>query len=260
MITALTRAERDALLRRRTEALAVHEAAMTSAGAAAPWSHAEAEALAAADAAWRNAADVEAAYFEGLPRVAMGCCPFDGKPLVRSIDPYGLDGPWWNPGACSHEPVPCPHFCVLLGALGPVAAASRRGGFDLWPGPQKPFVVPRLLAMPSMTAVLAEHRFEGLPLVYTVAYFAQPRPLPEQLTAAWPRSNFVYTTQVLVDGWRPAGEDLDFDLVPWLAGAQLRWCEPGTDNSRLVEAPAKRCPFAGLEGHAAPGLLLGLPP
>jgi len=32
-----------------------------------------------------------------LPRMVLGRCPFDDKPLVRTFDPYGLAGRWWRP-------------------------------------------------------------------------------------------------------------------------------------------------------------------
>src|SRR5918911_4198066 len=58
--------------------------------------------------------EAEEEYFERLPRLTMSCCPFCGKPLIRSFDPYGLDGLWWRPDINTEEIPTCPHFCVLL--------------------------------------------------------------------------------------------------------------------------------------------------
>jgi hypothetical protein len=223
----MTFEERQLLLARRAEAFERYERAISSASLELPWSDAEASALAKAEAEFRRSMNVEADYFERLPRVAMGCCPFDGRPLFRSIDPFGFDGPWWQPGAVSAEPAPCPHFCVVLGAV----------------RPEEPYVIPRLLRHPSMIAVLAQLEFAQMPKICTIAYFAERRPLPELLTANWPRRIFVYTTQRGTHGWRPANEFRDHDLLPWLRSGQLRWCEPGSHSSSLVEGNAERCPF-----------------
>jgi hypothetical protein len=227
MLEPLSFAERKRVLARLAEALQHYERAISSASLELPWSDAEAKALAQAEAAFSAAKGAEGDYFERLPRIAMGCCPFDGKPLMRSIDPFGIDGPWWHPDAVSQEPVPCPHFCVLLGAARPEA----------------PYVVPRLLRHPSMNAVLAELQLLDLPRLVTIAYFAERRPMPELLTADWPRRNFVYTTQRGTQGWRPAREVRDFELLPWLQAGKLRWCEPGSDNTKLAPASPERFPF-----------------
>ena len=174
MIEALTLEERQVVLARNAEALRRYEQAMSRAALELPWSAGEARALGEAEAAFKEAASAESDYFERLPCIAMGCCPFDGKPLMRSIDPFGLDGPWWHPGAVPLEPAPCPHFCAVLGVL----------------QPQSPYVVPRLLRHVSMKAVLAELRLPGVPKVVAVAYFAERRPRPELLTADWPHRNF----------------------------------------------------------------------
>jgi hypothetical protein len=223
----MTVGEWQLLLARRAEAIARYERAISAASRELPWSDAEASALAQAEEDFHRSRSVEADYFEQLPRVAMGCCPFDGRTLYRSIDPFGFDGPWWHPDAVSVEPVPCPHFCGVLGAV----------------RPEEPYVVARLLRHPSMTAVLAQLEFARMPKIFTIAYFAERRPVPELLTANWPRRTFVYTTQRGTHRWRPAAEFRDHDLLPWLRSGKLRWCQPGSDNSSLVEDHAERCPF-----------------
>src|SRR5262245_60921179 len=124
------------------------------------------------------ARQAEAEYFEDAPRVALSCCPFDGKPLLRSFDPFGLDGLWWRTGATPEEPPSCRHFCVLLGALDFAGNVPQAGDFEVHPGPGRPFVIPRLLDHPSMLAVISQFRMENGYLAYPIAYFAERRPPP----------------------------------------------------------------------------------
>ena len=201
-----------------------------------------------ARAAYAEMVAVEDEYFRRLPRMAMATCPFCMQPLYRSFDPFGLDGLWWRSDAQPEEPAPCPHFCVLLGAVnltGPVPARD----FEVHPGPGVPFVVPRLLQQAGMTAVLGQWAMEGA-VAYPIAYFAPRRPPVQALTASWARTNHVYTTQLGVHGWRSAGEALDFDLARPLAGGQLRWCAPG--SSQLGEG---ECPYRDLPGVREPQVI-----
>ena len=78
----------------------------------------------------------------------MGHCPFDGRPLLRTYDPFGLDGPWWRPEANPPEPPACPHFCVVTGAVNERALTSASSEWTTYPGPTMPYVIQRLLDMP----------------------------------------------------------------------------------------------------------------
>jgi hypothetical protein len=191
---------------------------------------------------------VEDEYFRRLPRLAMAPCPFCGQVLHRSFDPFGLDGLWWRSDAQPDEPPPCLHFCVLLGALRLTEPAPPRE-FEVHPGPEVPFVVPRLLQHPEMTAVLSQVPLEG-GLAHAIAYFAPRRPPVQALTAGWARTNHVYTTQLGVHGWRAASEALDFDLARWVAGERLRWCAPGT-----TQIAGGECPYLDLPGARAPQVI-----
>jgi hypothetical protein len=248
----LTKPDRDALLARHRRARAAHEQGMDlHVGALDQPGEIgiDEESLAYVDsAAYRQAraahaemVAVEDEYFRRLPRPVVAACPFCNQPLHRSFDPFGLDGLWWRSDAQPEEPAPCPHFCVLLGALhltGPVPPRD----FDVHPGPGAPFVVPRLLKHAGMTAALSQLAMEGA-TAYPIAYFAPKRPPVQSLTAGWARTNHVYTTQLGVHGWREAVETLDFDLAPVVSAGQLRWCAPGA--ARFGEGA---CPYLNLPG------------
>jgi hypothetical protein len=201
-----------------------------------------------ARAAYAEMTVVEDEYFRRLPRLAIATCPFCQQVLHRSFDPFGLDGFWWRSDGQPEEPTPCLHFCVLLGAVQLTGVVPPRA-FDVHPGPGVPFVVPRLLQLPQMTAVLSQLAIEG-GVAYPIAYFAPRRPPAQALTAGWARTNHVYTTQLGVHGWRAAGETLDFDLAPALDSGRLRWCSPGT--ARLADGP---CPYLDMPGPREPQVI-----
>lgn len=238
----LTATERSRLLAARETALREHHAAMERIAQLPPGGDQEIAILAAAEEHLRAAELAEEAYFDRLPRVVMGCCPFDAKPLVRTFDPYGFDGPWWRPEALPGELPSCPHFCAVLGA----ASTGGDNPHDV-PGdrsrPATPYVVPRLLNQPGMVAVLSRIEMTAGNSAVAVAYFAPRRPPAQDLAANWPRSVYLYTTALGQHRWRLDDAERDFDLRPWLARGKLRWCEPGSNNERLSFDPPDRCPY-----------------
>ena len=191
---------------------------------------------------------LDATYFERLPRVVMSCCPFDDKPLIRTFDPYGLDGLWWDSDACPEEPPPCRHFCVLRGAVHYNGLQAQSGRVEAHPGPEVPYVIPRLLAYPGMIAVISQLRMETGYTTYPIAYFAEKRPPVQDLTADWARTVHTYTTQTGASGWSAPVDPWDFDLMPWLEQGKIRWCPPDSDNTFLSTEPIEQCPYIDLPG------------
>lgn len=269
------RRQQQALVLRHRAARAIYEAAMDEhAGQfilpleigidATNSAFVDTEAYRRARAALADMASVDAEYLRRLPRPALSCCPLCASPLHRSFDPFGLDGLWWRSDVQPDEPRPCPHFCLLLGAVD-VATAKPAPDFDVHPGPGAPFVVPRILSMPDMVAVISRLDLADGARAYPIAYFAPRRPPIQLLTASWPRTNFVYQTQLGVQAWRRAEEPppglppdtRDFDLEPWIARGQLRWCAPGSDRSRLATTGA--CPFVDLPGTHDPQVIGAAP-
>jgi hypothetical protein len=248
MYEPLSKNQRDRLVRRRRDELDQYDLAMSRSDQHPPYSLEEAAEIDRAEMHLTAAQAVEEDYFDRIPVLNMSVCPFDGKTLMRSFDPFGLDGPWWPPDAVPAEPDACPHFCVLLGALHFAGRKPRAGEFAVYPGPGVPYVVPRLLSHPSMVAVISQIRMENGYLAYPISYFAERRPPVRKITAGWARTNFVYTTQSGDSEWRIPNDPWDFDLKPWIETGRIRWCEPASDNSRLNEGPADSCPYLGIQG------------
>ncbi|MFH1748444.1 MAG: hypothetical protein ABIG44_15530 [Planctomycetota bacterium] len=249
MFRPFTRTERDGFLNARREALQKYNQAADQADACVPWSEDEARALATVDQHRARLAQVERDYFERLPRLPMSPCPLCGRPLYRSFDPFGLDGLWWRADATPEEVPSCPHFCVLVGALSFGNASPSAGDFEVHPGPQAPYVIPRILELPTVIAVVGEIEMVNGYRAYPIAYFAEQRPAPEDLTAGWARPVFTYRRTLGEGGWRVPNDLWDFDLLPWLQRDKLRWCEPGSKNARLSTPSPDQCPYLNLPGE-----------
>jgi hypothetical protein len=249
----MTRDERDRLLRQRRSALDRHEACMEQANRT--WGDELDGWLEQAKGHREEARAAEAAYFEALPAVAMACCPYDGRPLLRSFDPFDFDGPWWSPDATPREPPPCPHFCCVTGAVALGGQPARVPEGSVYLGGDVPFVIPRLLAFEEMTAVIGQLEMENGCRAYPIAYFAARRPPPEKLAANWARPIFAYTTQMGLHLWRVDDEVWDRDLLPWIVRDKVRWCALESGNSQLDDGPPEQCPFLELPGTGRPTVL-----
>jgi len=191
----------------------------------------------------------EAAYIEGLPRPVMSCCPFCGKPLVRTFDPMGLDGLWWTDTFTTEELPTCPHFCVLGGGVNFNGMKAWAGNQHIFPGPEIPFVYPRLLALPGVVAVISSLPMDNGYLAYPIGYFAEKRPPGEDLVAGWRRKVYYWHDQLGDSDWRIENDKWDFDLRPWLEQGKIRWTPPGSDRTKLSTEPWDRCPYLDLPGQ-----------
>jgi hypothetical protein len=97
----------------------------------------------------------KAAYEALLPCVAMSRSPIEPEFTVYgSFDPYGLDGLWWRPDWAGLEPPAPPSLCCLTGAVSFGDKAPDTSALGIFPGPQAPFVIARLLEMDGMVAVV----------------------------------------------------------------------------------------------------------
>jgi len=237
MIEAFSAAERSALIAKYSRATEDYKSLM------------EAGDYDAAENQLRLSRQLEAEYFEQIPYIMICPCPFDGKPLFHSFDPFGLDGIWWRSDATPPEIPTCSHFCVLLGAVNFSDLTPQAGDFEVHPGPEVPYVVPKLLEHEGMIAVISQLEMDNGYIAYPISYFAEKRPPPQELTAGWARTIFVYATQLGISGWRIPNDTWNFDLMPWLKAGKIRWCPPESDNSALSEESPDTCPYIDLPGR-----------
>ncbi|RLB56733.1 MAG: hypothetical protein DRI90_18475 [Deltaproteobacteria bacterium] len=201
-------------------------------------------------------------YFDRLPRRVMSACPYCGEALVRSFDPWGFDGLWWGLDAiCTwDEPSPCDHFRVLLGA-------TRLNEDELptdmlmevQPGPEPPFVVPRLLGLPNMIAVVGELKMLRGGPAYPIVYYSDTEIEPIQLHQEW-RRNMLWFPKDGESQWTYANDPWDFELEPYVQADQLRWVllDAGEDPPLVRKASdGETCPFIGLPGEREKQCLSG---
>jgi hypothetical protein len=197
-------------------------------------------------------------YADRLPRVVMSACPFTGDALVKAFDPFGLDGPWWYQDREFEiaEPDPPATFKVLLGALALHGRTPTESRADVIPGPEVPFVVPRLLSLPGMVCVVSQLTLTTGDTAYPIAYFSPEEIAPQQLHQPWLRQELWFPTEEGSHAWLIANDVWDFDLRPWIASGKLRWIEPGDAEARVVDGRGGRaCPYVDLPGERVPQLI-----
>lgn len=199
-----------------------------------------------------------AEYGDRLPRVPMGQCPFTGDPLLRAIDPYGFDGYWWHvdPVVNVQEPRTSPMFQVLLGAVTLGRPAPTEAGDRVLPGPDVPFVIPRLLALPGMQAVIARVELATGDTAWPISYWSDQELSPGLLHQPWCRDMFWFLSESTgEEAWSISNAEWDFDLARWAADGKLSWLDltapspqlQRTDLEFLAALPGERRPqqFAG---------------
>jgi hypothetical protein len=193
-------------------------------------------------------------YFQSLPAVTVSRCPFDQKFVEKRVDVFGLAGPWWLATARDELPFGDDHVLTYTGALNlnGVGVSGLAPRDEILLGPGVPFVIPRLLAVPSVRCVIASLPIFGKATAYFMTYFANP-PIPAwQSHQQWLRETFQF-----VDGtgshWSVREDEWDVDLAQWLRKApdKIFWIEPGDPQFRLVSGKGKKCPYVDLPGVRA---------
>ena len=190
-------------------------------------------------------------YFAQLPRYVFARCPVCTALLEQVFDPWGLDGFWWQETASGHSPKPsaCEHFRVLTGALNLQDQPPRGGEAEAHPGPEAPYVIPKVLAYPTMTAVISSIPMANGYTAYPIAYFSREQPPTPALANPWTRTtcNFINPANgrpvftIKTDPW-------DFELSPWIEKGKIQWLETGDPRYALKSAPDHQCPYVNLKG------------
>ena len=189
-------------------------------------------------------------YLAALPIVALSRSPFSGVLLEYAVDTVGLDGLWWN----SSQPLRPFHELPadLVGLTGALRLGSplEKTQFEVRPGPEVPYVVPRLLALSGVCAVLSQVQI-GPHTGYLVCYFAEH---PEQVgnrVNTWGTDYYEVVDSQGTLTWSRDGDDAtldrDFDLKPWMEAGKLLWIQP-SDTSMTLRSDTGACPLVALEG------------
>jgi hypothetical protein len=190
-------------------------------------------------------------YREYLPSVAVGRCPFCDDLTYHSLDNLGIDGMWWNCDSSTRalREELCTHFLVLSGAL------KLDHPVESWPslvkpGPEVPFVVPRILEHPDIRATVSRVKI-GRHTGYPVIYFGSSRPNDLPLVNEWGIKFYRFHTEEGALRWDSVvdlGGDYDYDLEKWILQGKLLWTSP-EDTLMKLHSENADCPYLNLKGR-----------
>lgn len=188
-------------------------------------------------------------YTDKTPVPAISRCPFTGDILKHSIDTFGLDGVWWNSDSPIRpiENLPKTYF-AMSGAL-KIAGEIEKAPFICEPGPDVPFVVPRLLEYNQVKAVVSCIKV-GVHTAYPIFYYADPMLQGIERLNEWGTEAYQFldeNNQFRLIRTPEYGYEFDFNLENWIRNGKLLWIFPD-DASMTLHSDVERCPYLNLEG------------
>ena len=189
-------------------------------------------------------------YFAQLPRFAFGRCPVCSVLMEQVFDPWGLDGFWWQEklsGKCP-KPSACEHFRVLTGALGLNGHPPMGGDAESYPGPEVPYVIPKILELPTMVTVISSLPMKNGYTAYPISYFSKDLPPTPALANPWRMTSCNFTTRDGEPAFTYMTDPWDFELVPWVVKGKVQWIEPGDSQNILKTGPAGKFSYGNVRG------------
>lgn len=189
-------------------------------------------------------------YIKGLPVIPLSRCPFTDEIVNHSIDTFGLDGLWWDNETPQRpaETLPATFF-AFTGAI-KTQEPVEDFPFICSPGPEVPFVIPRLLERPEIKAVIYSVKI-GNHTAYPIFYFAKPMVYDVERLNEWGTENYSCENErgdAVWDSNFLLSEDYDFDLSKWIEKGKLLWID-SDDASMKLNSSVRGCPYIGLEGR-----------
>ena len=197
-------------------------------------------------------------YLDGLPNRKLSRCPFTGEVLAMAIDDIDINGLWWN---CNAPKRPENHFpetyFAMDGAL-KLNGEPENMPFLCCPGPDVPFVLPRLLEYTQIRAVISTIKI-GSHTAYPIFYYADPMLYEEMRINDWGTDRY-WEPGSLIPGVLTPGQyisletdvdEYDFDLAFWIKKGKLLWITP-EDEELNLHSYVKGCPYLDLQGSRMP--------
>lgn len=193
-------------------------------------------------------------YKELLINKPVTRCPFTGNVVEMSVDMDGIDGLWWNSDNPIRLDISAPKtFFAYDGAM-KLNQSLEKTPFTVAPGPDSPFVLPRLLSFDQVKAVISQIQV-GEHIGYLMTYFCDPFLVYEPRINDWGTNRYWESNPLPGDfstpgKWIPLDplkSEMDFDLTHWMQKGKLMWIKPG-DTSLRVRSSINSCPFLQLEG------------
>jgi hypothetical protein len=189
-------------------------------------------------------------YEAHVPVLPLSRCPFTGRVVYHSIDPYGIDGLWWSYESPVRPVESLPSRYLAFSGAMKIVLPVEYSPFVCKPGPGSPFVLPRILKNERVRAVISTltvGRHRGFP----VFYFADPVQGGTGVTNDWGMSFWQQYDPDNTPGWVAVTEneaEYDFDLEPWVLSGKILWIAPG-DRTLTLRTGLADCPFTSLGGE-----------
>ncbi len=196
-------------------------------------------------------------YWKWIPDIPLSQCPFCNTKLYYPFDPIDLKGFWWmdRTQIGFKKPRSCEHFNLLLGAVNLNNFPPKSGPFESRPGPDVPYVIPRILEMPTMVAVISSIEMHCGYTAYPIAYYSQIPPAAGSLTQTWARKEYYFTLDNGESGWDIVSDSYDFDLLPWLEADKINLFQ----DERIItkKNDLKEYPFMNVKGSRKSQCIIG---
>jgi len=188
-------------------------------------------------------------YIAGVPFLPLSRCPFTSEIMLHSIDNYGLDGLWWDYEYAARPQSPLLKTYVALTGAVKLDSKVRWAPFICRPGPEVPYVIPRLLNLPTIMAVLSSLKI-GDNQGYAITYYGSPPPQKVPRVNTWGSDTYIFLDENGKSCWDSEPEsqsDYDFDIEAWIKNGLLLWIAPG-DAGLVLRNDTAGCPYLGLQG------------
>lgn len=193
-------------------------------------------------------------YVSRLPAWLHARCPFCKQPVYWKIDPFDLNGDWWQwPYVpCDYQIPACEHLFCVDGALNleGLQPTEVQNGI-VWMASEVPFVKPRLLEeVGNVVAVIHRlpQKIAGKYTGYPIVYFGNPRPPRSEGSLGWARTEHHDDN----GKWLVTYDKQDYRLDKWIARGKVHWLDPNDPDYPLVNSPLKAFPFQNIQGRRRP--------
>ena len=222
--------------------------------------------------------DARDQYRLNVPVLPLSRCPITRQVAYHSIDPYGLDGLWWDNQVPIRPVEALPStFIMVLGAL-KLGAGPEKAPFPVRPGPEAPYVVPEVLRHPRVKAVVSTVQV-GAHTAYPVFYYGVDWEKDIEPMNNWGANHWSYldrdgnlrhheygavplSDDSYLEGLEgdegeeeDEGYTVDYELRRWVEDGKLLWIALG-DRTFTLREGAPGCPYLDLPGSRVFSLIV----
>jgi len=196
-----------------------------------------------------NIAELSDKYLETLPVCTISRCPYTGQLVEYSVDIFGLGGPWWNHVSPVRDEINAPKTLFAVDGAMKINSITEDAPFTIFPGPDKPFVIPDLLKRHEIKAVISFMEIAGNH-VWWIVYYAFPMvydmPGINDYGAGRYSAENTYGQKLYYSSYY-SEIDYDFSIGEWIKQGKLLWIKPNDSNYNLMSI-INGCPYLDIEG------------